>query len=71
MTQIKPPLYKIPDQRDSFYAAEDLKIFNPMFFEGTSKGIRKIIEKKSIPEQGNDYTTKRNGYPTKRYDYSK
>jgi len=50
MTQIKPPLYKIPDQRDSFYAAEDLKIFNPMFFEGTSKGIRKIIEKKSIPE---------------------
>ncbi len=49
MSEIKPS-YKITNQKDSFFLAEDLKIFNPDFFAGTSKGIRKIIEKKFIPD---------------------
>jgi len=51
MSQIKPESYKIPSQKDSFFLAEDLKIFNPEFFIGTSKGVRKIIERKNIPNE--------------------
>ncbi len=47
MTQIKPQVVKI--EKESYYLAEDLKIYSPEFFAGTSKGIRKIIERKNIP----------------------
>ena len=50
MAQIKPQTYKLPGKKEQYFLAEDLKIFNPDFFAGTSKGIRKIIERKSIPE---------------------
>ena len=50
MAQIKPQTYKLPGKKEQYFLAEDLKIFNPDFFSGTSKGIRKIIERKSIPE---------------------
>lgn len=47
---LKPEAHKISNLKDSFFLAEDLKIYNPDYFSGTSKTIRKIIEKKLIPE---------------------
>ena len=35
---------------NEYYLADELKILAPKYFIGTSKTVRKIIEKKQIPE---------------------
>ena len=40
-----------------YYLADELKPLNPLYFAGTSKTIRKIIEKKNIPSTEYTYAT--------------
>jgi hypothetical protein len=41
----------------SYYLSDELKVNNPVYFTGTAKTIRKIIEKKNIPETEYIYAT--------------
>lgn len=41
----------------SYYLSDELKMNNPVYFTGTAKTIRKIIEKKNIPETEYIYAT--------------
>lgn len=47
-----------------YFNAKDLKMYDPLFFAGTSRGIRKIIEKKNIPATEIIYASlsKKNGW---------
>ena len=40
-----------------YYLADELKKINPLYFAGTSKTIRKIIERKNIPNTEYIYAT--------------
>ena len=40
-----------------YYLADELKSINPIYFAGTSKTIRKIIERKNIPNTEYIYAT--------------
>lgn len=43
-----PQSFTVEDRQ--YYNAKDLKTYDPVYFHGTSRAIRKIVEKKKIPE---------------------
>lgn len=61
-TDAKPQPISI--ENVAYYNAKDLKCFDPVFFKGFKANIRKIIDKKSIPEEQYMYAThsQKNGW---------
>lgn len=47
--QTKPIAFSIEGDDTLYYNADELKKYDPIYFRGTSRGIRKIIETKNIP----------------------
>jgi hypothetical protein len=42
----------------SYYNANDLKAYDPIFFHGTSAGVRKIVDRKNIDSSNIHYATR-------------
>jgi hypothetical protein len=49
--QVKPLAFSIEKSETLYYNADELKVYNPTYFRGTSKGIRRIVELKKIPPE--------------------
>jgi hypothetical protein len=54
---MNPSVITLVERQGLYYLADELKLRCPTFFAGTSKTIRKIIEKKKIPETEYVYAT--------------
>ena len=54
---MNPSVITLVERQGLYYLADELKLRCPTFFAGTSKTIRKIVEKKKIPETEYVYAT--------------
>lgn len=54
---MNPSVIALAERQCLYYLADELKLRCPTFFAGTSKTIRKIVEKKKIPETEYVYAT--------------
>ena len=54
---MNPSVITLVEKQGLYYLADELKLRCPTFFAGTSKTIRKIVEKKKIPETEYVYAT--------------
>jgi hypothetical protein len=54
---MNPSVITLVERQCLYYLADELKLRCPTFFAGTSKTIRKIVEKKKIPETEYVYAT--------------
>jgi hypothetical protein len=63
-SNIMPIAFSLGNSDTLYYKADELKVFSPEYFKGTSKSIRTIITRKNIPVASFIYASfsKKNGW---------